>query len=89
MFARLSSAIALLALVSIAAEGQGGPPAKVTFTGGRGNISNTVAIPANAAVVWTSGTVPSVADTSAPQGSRARYGDTKTQAVSVLRAIEA
>lgn len=65
------------------------PPSKVTFTGGRGNISNTVAIPANAAVVWTSGTVPSVADTSAPADSRARYGDTKTQAISVLKAIEA
>ena len=89
MFARVFSAIALLATVSITAEGQAGPPSKVVFTGGRGNISNTVAIPANAAVVWTSGTVPSVADTSAPADSRARYGDTKTQAVSVLKAIEA
>ena len=89
MFARILSAIALLATVSITAEGQAGPPSKVIFTGGRGNISNTVAIPANAAVVWTSGTVPSVADTSAPAGSRARYGDTKTQAISVLKAIEA
>ena len=90
MFARVFSAIALLAAVSMTAEAQGGPPSKVTFTGGgRGNISNTVAIPANAAVVWTSGTVPSVADTSAPAGSRARYGDTKTQAISVLKAIEA
>ena len=65
------------------------PPSKVTFTGGRGTISNTVAIPANAAVVWTSGTVPSMADQSAPAGSRARYGDTKTQAISVFTAIEA
>jgi enamine deaminase RidA (YjgF/YER057c/UK114 family) len=90
MLARVFSAIALLAAVSMTAEAQGGPPSKVTFTGGgRGNISNTVAIPANAAVVWTSGTVPSVADTSAPAGSRARYGDTKTQAISVLKAIEA
>lgn len=88
MFARALSAIALLATVSMTARGQGGPPSKVVFTGGRGPISNTVAIPANAAVVWTSGTVPSVADTSAPAGSRARYGDTKTQAISVLKAIE-
>ena len=89
MFARIFSTIAFLAIVPMAAEGQAGPPAKVVFTGGRGPISNTVAIPANAAVVWTSGTVPSVADTSAPAGSRARYGDTKTQAISVLKAIEA
>lgn len=79
---------ALMATMSVTAEGQGAP-SKVTFTGGRGNISNTVAIPANAAVVWTSGTVPSVADTSAPADSPARYGDTRTQAVSVLTAIEA
>jgi enamine deaminase RidA (YjgF/YER057c/UK114 family) len=39
-------------------------------------------------VVWTSGTVPSVADTAALAGSRARFGDTKTQAISVLKAIE-
>jgi enamine deaminase RidA (YjgF/YER057c/UK114 family) len=85
--ARLLAAVALLSSVSMTAEAQSAP-SKVTFTGGRGNISNTVAIPANAAVVWTSGTVPSPADTSAPAGSPARYGDTKTQAISVLKAIE-
>lgn len=89
MFARVLSAVAFLATVSMTAEAQSGPPSRVTFTGSRGNISNTVAIPANAAVVWTSGTVPSVADTSAPAGSRARYGDTRTQAISVLKTIEA
>lgn len=88
MSARVLCALALLAAASITADGQAGPTT-VTFTGGRGPISNTVAIPANAAVVWTSGTVPSVADTSAPRDSRARYGDTRTQAISVLRAIEA
>lgn len=88
-FAARAVAVALVACVSATAGAQGGPPSKVTFTGGRGNISNTVAIPANAAVVWTSGTVPSVADANAPAGSRARYGDTKTQAISVLTAIEA
>ena len=86
--ARAGVAAALTAILSMTAEAQAGPPTKVTFTGGRGNISNTVAIPANAAVVWTSGTVPTVADTSAPTGSRARFGDTKTQAISVLKAIE-
>lgn len=84
-----ASAAALLVTVTVSANAQGGPPSKVTFTGGRGNISNTVAIPANAAVVWTSGTVPGVADTSAAPDSPARYGDTRTQAISVLRAIEA
>lgn len=86
--ARSAAAVAFIITFSVTAEAQGGPPSNVTFTGGRGNISNTVALPANAAVVWTSGTVPGVADASAPAGSRARYGDTKTQAVSVLQAIE-
>ena len=87
--ARAAVVAALTAIMSMSADAQAGPPSKVTFTGGRGNISNTVAIPANAAVVWTSGTVPSVADTSAQAGTRARYGDTRTQAISVLKAIEA
>jgi len=86
--ARFIVAAALSTTLSMSAEAQG-PPSKVTFTGGRGNISNTVAIPANAAVVWTSGTVPSAADPNAPAGSRARFGDTKTQAISVLTAIAA
>jgi enamine deaminase RidA (YjgF/YER057c/UK114 family) len=86
------AALAALTIAAFAMEASAQaptPPSKVTFTGGRGTISNTVAIPANAAVVWTSGTVPSMADQSAPAGSRARYGDTKTQAISVLTAIEA
>jgi enamine deaminase RidA (YjgF/YER057c/UK114 family) len=88
---RLAGAVlaALIAApVQLAAQAAA-PPTKVEFTGGpRSNISSTVAIPANAAVVWTSGTVPGMADANAPAGSRARWGDTKTQAVSVLRAIE-
>lgn len=91
-FAARTSATITVTLIAFAmnAEAQTPtPPSKVTFTGGRGNISNTVAIPANAAVVWTSGTVPSAADPNAPAGSRARFGDTKTQAISVLTAIEA
>ena len=80
---------ALVMLTATSAAGaQGGPPDKVEFTGGRGNISTSVAIPAGAAVVWTSGTPPSPADPSAPAGTRARFGDTKTQALSVLKNIE-
>lgn len=80
----------LLAAASGAAGAQGAPPEKVEFAGSaRSNISTMVAIPANAAVVWTSGTVPGVADQNAPAGSRARYGDTRTQAISVLQRIEA
>jgi enamine deaminase RidA (YjgF/YER057c/UK114 family) len=84
------AASAAVIVLSATAVAQGVPPTKVDFMGGAtSNISNTVAIPANVAVVWTSGTVPSIADRNAPAGSRARYGDTKTQAISVLTNIEA
>ena len=66
-----------------------GPPATVTFYGSPTSpISAGVAIPAGAAFVWTSGTVPPVARADAPAGDSARFGDTKTQAAGVLKAIE-
>ena len=88
--AGLALVVAVGAGTPMTASAQGTPPDVVTFTGGggRGVISSSVSIPAGAAVMWTSGTVPSAADQNAPAGSRARFGDTKTQAISVLRNIE-
>lgn len=64
-------------------------PAAVTFYGNPTSpISGGVAIPAGAAFVWTSGVGPSVADQSAKPEDRARYGDTKTQAIGILKNIE-
>lgn len=81
---------ALLIAASGIAGAQGTPPEKVEFAGGANSpISSLVALPANAALVWTSGTVPGMADRNAPAGSRARYGDTEAQATSVLQRIEA
>lgn len=66
------------------------PPPDVQFYGGTGGpISAGVVVPAGRAYLWTSGTVPSVADPAAPAGDPKRYGDTKTQAVSILRKFEA
>lgn len=66
-----------------------GPPAAVKFYGNPSSpISGGVAIPANAAFVWTSGTGPQVADAQAAPDSPARFGDTKTQAVGILKSIE-
>ncbi len=68
---------------------QGGPPTSVTFTGGAASpISSTVGIPAGAAFVWTSGTGPSMVDRNG-KGAHARFGDTRTQSISVLTNIEA
>jgi enamine deaminase RidA (YjgF/YER057c/UK114 family) len=83
-------AAALATIPHSQVAGQATPPEKVDFMGNaRSPIASSVGIPANAAWVWTSGTVPSPADTTAPAGSRARFGDTKTQAISVLNNIEA
>jgi enamine deaminase RidA (YjgF/YER057c/UK114 family) len=50
-------------------------------------ISSGVVIPAGRAFVWTSGTTPSVAKADAPAGSRERFGDTRTQATSILKTL--
>ena len=52
-------------------------------------IATSVAVPANARLVYVSGTVPGVVDANAPHGSVARFGDTETQTRSVLTKIEA
>jgi enamine deaminase RidA (YjgF/YER057c/UK114 family) len=73
-----------------AAQTPGQPPTAVTFYGGNPNspISGGVVIPQGAAMVWTSGVGPSVANKEAKPDDPARWGDTKTQATSILKNIE-
>ena len=60
-------------------------PDSVTFYGTpSSSISSAVAVPADRAYYWTSGTVPPVINPSAPLRTRDRYGDTKTQAIGIL-----
>ena len=66
-----------------------GPPVEVTFYGNPSSpISSGVLIPAGRAAVWVSGTTPPVIKADAPAGSPERFGDTRTQAAGVLKAIE-
>jgi enamine deaminase RidA (YjgF/YER057c/UK114 family) len=60
----------------------------VVFRGGGGPISSNVTVPASRTWFITSGTVAPVADSTAPAGSRARFGDTKTQGVGILRVLQ-
>jgi enamine deaminase RidA (YjgF/YER057c/UK114 family) len=46
-----------------------------------------VSVPASARLVFVSGTLPDVANAEAPAGSIERFGDTATQAASVLGKI--
>jgi enamine deaminase RidA (YjgF/YER057c/UK114 family) len=65
------------------------PPADVKFYGNPNSpISSGVLIPPGRASIWVSGTVPPVLKADAPAGSRERFGDTKTQAAGILKAIE-
>ncbi|MBD2022158.1 translation initiation inhibitor, yjgF family protein, partial [Leptolyngbya sp. FACHB-36] len=64
-------------------------PRKVTFFGAPTSaISSGVSLPKNVGLYYSSGTVPPVIDSTAPAGSRERYGDTYTQAVGTLKRIE-
>jgi len=79
--------VALLVLAPAAAFAQQAP-AQVTFYGApTAAISSGVVIPPNKAFVWTSGTTPAVADANAKPGTRERFGDTRTQATSILKNI--
>ncbi|WP_310467972.1 RidA family protein [Sphingomonas sp.] len=51
-------------------------------------ISGSVAVLADAELVYISGTVPDAVDPAAPAGSVARFGDTEAQTRSVLGKIE-
>jgi enamine deaminase RidA (YjgF/YER057c/UK114 family) len=51
-------------------------------------IAAAVEVPAGKTLVFLSGVVPPVANAGAPKGSVEAYGDTKTQTVGVLTAIE-
>lgn len=50
----------------------------------RSAISSSVTIPANKKYFYSSGTLGPVVDSTAAEGTRARYGDTKTQAIGIL-----
>ncbi|MEY4256841.1 MAG: hypothetical protein RLZZ141_2068, partial [Pseudomonadota bacterium] len=51
-------------------------------------IATAVTVPAGAMTLYVSGQLPAVADPAAPAGTKASYGDTKTQTLSVLKKIE-
>ncbi len=51
-------------------------------------ISAAVIVPPDYDTIYVSGNIPAVANPKAPKGSVERYGDTKTQTISVLQQIE-
>jgi enamine deaminase RidA (YjgF/YER057c/UK114 family) len=61
---------------------------QVEYVGSEGSsIASAVKIPADHTLFWTSGTVPPTVDTTAAEGSKARYGDMETQATGALQRV--
>jgi enamine deaminase RidA (YjgF/YER057c/UK114 family) len=86
MAQRLETALAAAALALVLTTPA---HAQVKFYGNPSSpISSGVIVPAGHAQLWISGTTPPVLKADAPAGSRARYGDTKTQAAGILKNIE-
>jgi enamine deaminase RidA (YjgF/YER057c/UK114 family) len=84
----LFAAVTLGAAPAVAQEAIAPDSVHFYGLGPRSAIAGGVVIPANRAVVWTSGTVPPVFNERAEAGTRERFGDTKIQAVGTLRRIE-
>jgi enamine deaminase RidA (YjgF/YER057c/UK114 family) len=83
----LAAAVALVA--PAAAQQAAAPSAEVKFYGSdTAVIASGVIIPANRASLWVSGTTPPLLKADAPAASRERFGDTKTQAAGIFKAIE-
>lgn len=80
----------LAAAATISSLAWGQAPTDVTPYGSdESSILTGIAVPADRAQMWVSGTVPSVVNEDAPEGSTEQYGDMLTQASSVFERISA
>ena len=85
----LAICVSFISFNLVSADVKAAEPQRITFYGPAGlPISSAVAVPANRAYFWTSGTVPPVLNLNAPMGTRARYGDTKTQGIGVIQQLQ-
>lgn len=82
------TALAVASLVAVPAFAESSGVVRHPIPGSDFPILQAVEIPADATLVYLSGTVPQVIDDTAAEGAAARYGDTAAQTASVLAAIE-
>lgn len=74
----------LAASIAFAALG-GGANAQIVHSGEpKAAIASAVFVPAGSDTLYVSGMTPPVIDPAAPKGTKASYGDTKTQTMGVL-----
>ena len=76
------------ALINICDSAIAGDLVRHKIPGSDFPILMAVEVPAGYKTIYLSGAVPGVADASKPPGTIEAYGDTKTQTVSVMQAIE-
>ena len=86
-----ATALALIAAPAFAQDASAPAPASAierTYPSPTAFIASTVTVPAGTELIFLSGQLPDVADTTAPAGTVAAYGDTETQAASTFAKIE-
>ena len=82
-------AAAVLCCATISAVGQSGDKVeRITLANPDFPIAAAVVVPAGYDTIYVSGHIPKVTNPNAPKSSTDKYGDTKTQTVSVLKQIE-
>jgi len=81
-------AILSIGAVTLAVAQSGDKVQRIAIPNSDFPISAAVVVPPNYDTIYVSGNVPAVADPKAAKGTVERYGDTKTQTVSVLQQIE-
>ena len=80
---------AFAAGVSIALVAGAAAQAQIVHSGdAKAAIASSVFVPAGADTLYVSGMTPPVIDPAAPKGTKASYGDTKTQTLGVLQKLE-
>ncbi len=80
--------VAVAALMTTSVYAQGSEVVRHGLPDADFPILQAVEVPADATLVYLSGTVPTVADEAAEKGSSEYFGDTATQTASVLASIE-
>jgi enamine deaminase RidA (YjgF/YER057c/UK114 family) len=79
----------LAAFAAIATAGAGTANAQIVHVGdAKAAIASAVFVPAGSDTFYVSGMTPPVIDPAAPKGTKASYGDTKTQTLGVLARLE-
>lgn len=89
MICRLSLSALLLALGVQVTAGAAEPIVRTPLSGSNFPIAAAVTVPAGSDLVFVSGATASIADSSAPAGTIAAYGNTETQTLSVLKSLSA